>query len=123
MYNYVDLPEERFEQPSLTKPDESLTVQQILLRNARGLSLSTKVPVYHGDDESIAGIDTRKLDIAERNQLYKDAQEAIKKYKGYIKQQEIEQGKAKDARIKELEQEIAKNQTSQDKDKGAQQPT
>lgn len=54
-------------EPSLTVPDQSLTIKQILDRYARGLPLGgSRVPVYEPDSDLP---DPRTLDLADREEL------------------------------------------------------
>lgn len=60
---------EKNDLPSLTIPDQSLSVSQIMARYAQGLPLDgVKVPVYDGDDD-VDLPDPRRLDLAERQEL------------------------------------------------------
>lgn len=53
--------------PSLTIPDDSMSVQEILHRHVRGLPLSgQKVPIY---DQFSDLPDPRRLDLAEQQEL------------------------------------------------------
>lgn len=61
--------------PSMTVPDQSMSVQEILRRYASGLSpLGERVPVYDGDEEVP---DLKKMDLAEIEQLKKDTSDYI----------------------------------------------
>jgi len=53
--------------PSLTIPDQTLGIKEILQRYARGLPMDGKVPIYEGDEGD--GIDPRRLDLSERAEL------------------------------------------------------
>jgi hypothetical protein len=53
--------------PSLTIPDQTLSIKEILERYARGLPMDGKVPIYEGEDGD--GIDPRRLDLSERAEL------------------------------------------------------
>lgn len=56
--------------PSLTIPDQTFTIKEILDRFARGLAFNgAKVPVYHGEEELP---DTRRMDLADIEQ-YKES--------------------------------------------------
>lgn len=59
-------------QPSKTIPDQSMTIREILRRNAQGLSVNSlaKVPTYDGlelDDEMFP--DLSKMDLADRQEI------------------------------------------------------
>jgi len=53
--------------PSLTVPDQTMSIKEILDRYARGLPMEGKVPIYEGEDGD--GIDPRRLDLSERQEL------------------------------------------------------
>lgn len=69
--------------PSLTIPDQSMSVREIMIRHANGLPFQAgKVPVYEGAedfDDFLPNLAT--LDISERQELYERSQEYIKKYR------------------------------------------
>jgi len=77
----------KFVKPSETVPDQTMDVRTILKRYARGLPITgnAKAPEYHGIDGD--GIDLRKLDLVERQQLADRAKQSIEdQYKGREKQ-------------------------------------
>jgi hypothetical protein len=54
--------------PSLTIPDQAMSVREILQRFANGLPLGgSNEPIWEGEDGD--GIDPRRLDLAERQEL------------------------------------------------------
>lgn len=57
-------------QPSLTIPDQTMELSQLIDRFTRGLPVTTFKPVY---DETGEMPDPRKLDIAEYNEMRKNA--------------------------------------------------
>lgn len=75
-YNYFKAKGEEGEknfQPSMTIPDQTMSIREIMQRYARGLPLDMeKTPVYHGEDDEFP--DMQRLDLAER-------QEVIEHYK------------------------------------------
>lgn len=55
-------------QPSLTIPDQTMTVKQIMDRYAHGLDpIGQKVPMYYGEDEQME-MDINRMDLSERYQ-------------------------------------------------------
>lgn len=65
--------------PSQTVPDQTMSIKEILERYARGLPMDGKVPIYEGEDGD--GIDPRRLDLSERQEiarLYTDELNEIK---------------------------------------------
>lgn len=53
--------------PSMTVPDQSLSVREILQRHASGYPMTVAVPFFNGEDGEY--IDPRTLDISERVEL------------------------------------------------------
>lgn len=67
-------------QPSLTVPDQSMSIQEILNRYARGLPLDgQRVPVYHGEDNIFP--DPKYMDLVDRAEFAEAAQEEIDRIK------------------------------------------
>lgn len=93
-------------QPSKTVPDQSLSVQEILRRYARGLPLSdVKTPIYEGDENTFP--DLSKMDLADREQ-YLDEQ--------VIRLQNLKEDlKARSKAIREKEAQDLKNQKEAEK--------
>lgn len=63
--------------PSLTLPDQSLTVKQMLDRQSKGLpyNVVTAEPMYYGEDEMP---DLKKMDLSEIQDMREFIQEKIK---------------------------------------------
>jgi hypothetical protein len=54
--------------PSQTVPDQTMSIRELVRRYASGLPLGgSKEPIYEGEDGD--GIDPRRLDLAERQEL------------------------------------------------------
>lgn len=54
-------------QPSLTVPDQTMTIKQILDRYARGIPFdNAKIPIYDGEDDVLEGINWQSMDLTER---------------------------------------------------------
>jgi len=66
-----------FTMPSETVPDQSLTMRQILDRYARGLPLEVKTPIWEEDDEFNPLPDVRTLDLSEKAEMLKNAQNEL----------------------------------------------
>lgn len=65
--------------PSMTVPDQSMSVKEILDRFAKGLPIDgRKVPLYEGETNMP---DLRGLDLAERQALYEMAEEELNEIK------------------------------------------
>lgn len=71
---------EKNNQPSLTVPDQTMSIRTILERHSRGLPIDgVKVPIWNGEEDDMP--DFRTLDLAEREQLadhYKQELQSIK---------------------------------------------
>lgn len=61
---YVD--DERYTMPSMTVPDQALSINDILLRHSRGLNLPQRIAEWDEDDDMP---DLRTLDLSERQEL------------------------------------------------------
>jgi len=78
--------------PSMTIPDQTMSIRTILDRHSRGLPIDgIKVPIYEGEENDLP--DWRRLDLAERQELahlYKnEIQEIKQKYNKVDKIDEI----------------------------------
>jgi hypothetical protein len=71
---------ERNSKPSLTIPDQTMSIRTILERHSRGLPIDgMKVPIWEGEENDLP--DWRTLDLSERQELaehYKQEIESIK---------------------------------------------
>lgn len=56
-----------FTQPSLTIPDQSMSIKTILERYARGLPVGGRLDEYYDEEDTLP--DPRTLDLAERQEL------------------------------------------------------
>jgi hypothetical protein len=72
---------ERNDEPSLTIPDQTLSIKQILERYASGQSLEGKTPYYDESESDEYYPDPRYMDLAEREELSENYREEIQ----YIK--------------------------------------
>lgn len=101
-YNESKFPELRKEKPntkpSLTVPDQSMSVQEILTRYAQGLPLGgQRVPVFLGEDDPLQGVDIRTLDLSEQAEVIAEAKnkkESLRKPK--YKQKKLIEDEIKD---------------------------
>jgi len=68
----------KFSKPSLTVPDETMTMRELVNRMKTGAPFPgvERDPIYLGPDGK--GIDLRKLDLEERRQIINTAQQEIK---------------------------------------------
>lgn len=78
-FNYVEYVGEENDEPSMTVPDETMSMREILVRYAKGLPIDGGRNVYYDENDDLPDIKT--LDLAERQQLaehYKQEIESIK---------------------------------------------
>ena len=68
-------------EPSLTIPDQTLSIKQILERYASGQSLEGKTPYYDEEETEEYAPDPRYMDLADREQMEKDYKQEVE----YIK--------------------------------------
>lgn len=88
--------------PSMTIPDESLSVREIMERYARGLPLQgVRVPEYHGEDDDLP--DLERMELTDRMDAIEQAKIDLKEMKDKIsKKKEKPEKQAK----KPLKQEV-----------------
>ena len=78
--------------PSLTIPDQSLSVKQIMERYARGLSVTdAKVPMWYGEELDLP--DLKRLDMSEIEQLKESNKILIRNLREQNAQKAINAGK------------------------------
>lgn len=78
---YNSLPEEGkvFTKESMTQPDQTMSIEQLLQRHVRGLPLQGKTPVFMGDDPNQLGLteeEFQKMEITDRME-YVETQRAL----------------------------------------------
>ena len=66
-----------FTLPSLTVPDQTMSIRTILEKYARGENFNQKVPIF--SDEDNGGLDIRRLDLSEIAELKNQNNEEIKR--------------------------------------------
>jgi len=79
---------EQNDEPSLTIPDQTLSIKQILERYASGQSLEGKTPYYDESESEEYYPDPRYMDLAEREELSQDFREEIQHIKTKSKKQQ-----------------------------------
>jgi hypothetical protein len=81
-------------EPSQTVPDQSMSVRELLRRYASGLPLTNgKEAIYEGEDSE--GIDPRRLDLAERQELEIAARQELAEIEERLKSKKVETSKVK----------------------------
>jgi hypothetical protein len=67
-YDTFDKKYEMNEEPSMTIPDQTMSIRTILDRHSRGLPIDgIKIPIYDGEENDLP--DWRRLDLTERQEL------------------------------------------------------
>lgn len=65
------------DKPSLTVPDQTMSIQELLDRYAKGLPLDgQKVPIYRGDDDDMP--DLTHMDLADRERAIDEAADELR---------------------------------------------
>lgn len=95
-------------QPSLTIPDQSMTVDELYKRYAAGLPLEgRRVPFYTEDNEFLPNL--KKLDLAEIEHLKIESQKKIEHYKQQLLDVQAKKRLAEEeARIREAAEKLLK---------------
>lgn len=97
-------------EPSKTVPDQAMSVRELLQRYANGLPLGGgKEPIYEGEDGD--GIDPRRLDLAERQELEIEARRELAEIEERLKSKKVEKSKANlsDEQIQDIESQDVEN--------------
>lgn len=96
------------DEPSMTIPDQTMSITEILRRYASGLPISgEKVPIYH-DEEDLP--EWKTLDLSEKQELKDQIAEDIRQYQVALQEQERK-------RKKEAAEKIIQKRKQQDNDK------
>jgi hypothetical protein len=97
-------------EPSLTIPDQSMSVRELLQRFANGLPLGgVKEQIYEGEDGD--GIDPRRLDLADRQELEIAARQELAEIEERLKTKKVEKSKSKltEEQIQDIESQDVEN--------------
>lgn len=93
-YHTFEQKHEKNSKPSLTVPDQTMSIRELLRRYASGLPLEGhKEPIYEGEDGD--GIDPRRLDLAERQELEIQARQELAEIEERLKSKKVEKSTAK----------------------------
>lgn len=118
MYQVTD-PGEKVTQPSMTVPNEAMSIREILVRYSRGLPIDAKVPIY---DEENDLPDPKKMDLADWEEMQIAARQEVKRIKEKHEKEMSEKKAEAEKRKSEYQkfQEFLKSQSTQ---QSTQQPT
>lgn len=79
--------EKKSNKPSITIPDQSFTVAELIERNRRGLPLGGgRTPIYHPDPENDMTPDLQRMDLAEIQELKEAIKSTIAENQGKLRQ-------------------------------------
>lgn len=114
---------EQNNQASMTVPDQTMPIREILDRYARGLPLDNlKTPVYNGEDDDFP--DLSKMDLADREQYIMDRQQELKEInerlsleKNKMEAEKKKEQEAQRKRERQLQRLIEKEATQDDEEK------
>jgi DNA-binding transcriptional MerR regulator len=98
------------DEPSLTIPDQSMSVRELITRYSSGLPLGgVKEQIYEGEDGD--GIDPRRLDLAERQELEIAARQELAEIEERLKSKKVEKSKSKltEEQIQDIESQDVEN--------------
>lgn len=99
--------------PSMTIPNEAMSIREILIRYSRGLPIDGKVPIY---DEENDLPDPRKMDLADWEELQIKFRKEIDEIKTAHQKQLEAENKAKEQELEEYKQfkeQLRKSQSNQ----------
>ena len=87
-YQFTHQTGETITKPSMTIPDQTMSIREILDRYARGLPIEAgKVPIYDGEEYTP---DPRYMDLADRQEYMEYAKDQIKAYQELNPEQQNE---------------------------------
>lgn len=69
-------------QPSMTVPDQTMSIQTILERYSRGLPIGGRTDEYYDEEDTMP--DYRKLDLTEIAELQSNVKTTIENYKNNV---------------------------------------
>lgn len=91
--------------PSMTIPNQAMTIPELLDRYARGLPLDQgKKPIYHGE-EFVPDLD--RMDLSEIHDLKQNVDQTIRTYQDYQDAMKSKATKDKADKYKQMEKELA----------------
>lgn len=103
---------QKFTLPSLTIPDQTMSVQTILEKYAKGINLGgIKTAIYDEDEDTELGIDPRTLDLTDFEQLSRENKKKIERLEKQKKKEDKEKSEkeAEARQIKEKEEQQRKD--------------
>lgn len=105
-YNFeVHIPDDEVNNmPSLTVPDQSMSVSEIMRRFANGLPIGGQQVELWEQDDVFEGVDPRRLDLSEHEDLQRSIKQELSDIQ--LRQEKKEQQKQYNAQKKKIEAEV-----------------
>lgn len=89
---------------SMTVPDQSLSVKEIMFRYSKGLPIGgERVPIYHGEDEFLP--DYAFLDLAEQEDLKRATADEIAEYRKKLSKARVDLKKSE--KVEKVKDEVS----------------
>lgn len=123
-YNLKDFPTPKGEinyQPSMTLPDQSMTIREILQRHQSGLpTTGQRVPFYQEEGtDGVTQQEFQRLDLAEQQQIIEQHKYELEQIKLRANQKAVElkqrQADAQAKKVQEARDEASKRRTAAEK--------
>lgn len=86
--SFKDAVKEEFKTPSMTIPNQSMSIPELISRYAKGLPLGgARVPVYEDDSEDLLdGVNWNTLDLSEKASFMDMMRKEVSDIKGRLKE-------------------------------------
>lgn len=115
-FNYVHTPKKQVWRKSITQPNQSMSVREILTKHTQGINMEGKFAEFHSENpETQLGIDPRRLDYAEIQELQEKNMENMTNLAKEEKKRQIANKQAKEAKENERIEAAAKKLMEQSK--------
>lgn len=99
--------------PSMTIPDQTMSMREIMDRYARGLPLNgQKIPIYNGEEDDMP--DLKNLDLADRERYMEEARMELEEVKGRINEKRRQKQMDK---LKRLAKKFVQDEKEKDNEK------
>lgn len=88
-FNRINLPTKRYEKttgPSLTVPDQTLSLQELVKRYTRGQSVATLTPIYEEEDAGLP--DTTGMDKMQKIDMLRNVATEVAEIRDTIRQEQ-----------------------------------
>lgn len=100
-YDHTQIEYKTFTMPSMTIPDQTMSIREILEKHSRGLDIGgSKDSIFEEDDEPTSGVNPKTLDLVDFQELKEQTKEKITKLTAEIDSKKAAKA-AKDQQAKE----------------------